>query len=86
MGEKHVTTGDRFRLFRKNTRWYWELQGGHFPTGPIAQCREEGYRTREQAKDSMRSAHRAMEGAIEDDGTYWGTIRIQEKQVLPPDK
>ena len=79
MGEQRVTTGDRFRLFRKNGRRYWELQGSHFPTGPIARCREAGYRTREQAKDWMRSAHRAMEGAIEDDGTYWGTIRIQER-------
>ena len=79
MGQKSVTTGDRFRLFRNNGRWYWTLEGAYFPRGYIAQCREEGYLGRQAAINSMRSAHRAMTGALEDDDTYWGVLRIEER-------
>ena len=75
-------TGHHFQLFKRNGRWYWQLQGSHFPTGPIARCRHEGYQSEVQARNSMRSACKAMKGAVEGDDTYRGKLRCE--QIEPP--
>ena len=70
--------GDHFQLWRKGKRWYWRLQGDGYPSGPIAQCRDEGYASKTNALSSMQSARRAVEGALDKNGNF----RIDE--IDPP--
>lgn len=56
-------TGDRFEIFKIGRRWHWYLEGGNFPTGPIARCRKEGYPSKQAAISSIQSARSAAIGA-----------------------
>ncbi len=72
-------SGDRFVLSEEDGRWFWELWGEHHPTGPIARCRQLGYKTEKGARDSMQSAYTSMKDAIED-----GHLRIDRDPSYRP--
>lgn len=56
-------TGDRFELYEgSDGLWYWTLEGGYFPSGPIARS-GKGYTTKQAARRSIKSAQSAAKGA-----------------------
>lgn len=63
-------TGDRFVLYKRHGRWFWELEVTNNPQPtPIARCGpQDGYGSRQAALRSMESARSAMLRAVDGDG------------------
>lgn len=63
-------TGDRFVINRGNDGlYYWELWGASHPTmKPIARS-DRGYQSASNARKSIESARKAMENAVNSDGS-----------------
>jgi hypothetical protein len=59
------TSGDRFEVFKRGNRWYWNLEGAYFPSGPIAQS-GRGYTSLQAAVMSIKSARSAAAGSSEE--------------------
>ena len=58
------STGDHFEVYRssEDKMWYWSLHLGNSPQGPAA-ISWKGYRARQTAEGTIKTAYRAMHGA-----------------------
>ena len=68
--------GDRFEVFKRGRRWYWHLEGAHYPSGPIARS-GRGYQSKHTAISAAKSAARAAAGAN-------GRIDVVKKPTVAP--